>query len=146
MNILKKIILKINSNIKNNKNNIFNNNKISLVLKKNNYITKNKENDNSNLFLNTNSPKNFQLEKKVRIYLNCFEFLCPFYLIERKDKFKSFCYFRNFIYNDISIEIIIPLIERLSRLKNIIKGKDFISRLNSSYFTTNVVLAKKLKL
>ena len=142
---IKKNNFKNSSNNKNNNNEIFNNNKISLALK-NNYITKNKENDNSNLFLNTNSPKNFQLEKKVRIYLNCFEFLCPFYLIERKDKFKSFCYFRNFIYNDISIEIIIPLIERLSRLKNIIKGKDFISRLNSSYFTTNVVLAKKLKL
>ena len=36
--------------------------------------------------------------------------------------------------------------ERISRLKKIIKGKDYISRLSNSYFTTNVILAKKLKL
>ncbi len=95
----------------------------------NNYIHKNKEKDNSNLFLNTNTPENIQLEKKVRFNLNCFEFICPFFLIERKDKFKAFCFFRNFIYHDISIEIIIPLMERLVRLKNITKGKDFLSRL-----------------
>jgi hypothetical protein len=143
---IKKKNFKNSSNvIKNTKNEIFNNNIISTGMK-NNYISKIKEKDNSNLFLNTNYPENIQSEKKIRINLNCIEFIFPFFLIEKKNKFKSICFFRNFIYHDISIEVIIPLMERISRLKKIIKGKDYISRLSNSYFTTNVILAKKLKL
>jgi hypothetical protein len=159
-------IKKKNSNIDNNNNSnhiIINNNNYnnpdfintnSSKMKNNilttGYIVNNYKNthfDSSNVNINT-SPQSFltYLENRGKIKLTFFEYICPFYLIEKSKKYKTILFYKNFIYNDISIEIIIPLIERIGKIKNINKGHHFISKLNSTFLATNLLDNKKLKL
>ncbi len=159
-------IKKKNSNIDNNNNSnhiIINNNNYnnpdfintnSSKMKNNilttGYIVNNYKNthfDSSNVNINT-SPQSFltYLENRGKIKLTFFEYICPFYLIEKSKKYKTILFYKNFIYNDISIEIIIPLIERIGKIKNINKGHHFISKLNSTFLATNILDNKKLKL
>jgi len=57
--------------------------------------------------------------------------------MEKKEKYSFFIYYKDFIYKDISLEVLIPLIERLLNL-NFLKGKknDYISKMNSTVFHT----------
>ena len=128
----------INTNASKMKNNI-----LTTGVIVNNY--KNTHIDSSN-FNTNNSPNSFliNLENRGKIKLTFFEYICPFYLIEKSKKYKTILFYKHFIYNDISIEIIIPLIERISKIKNINKGHHFMSRLNSTFFATNIYESKKM--
>ena len=41
--------------------------------------------------------------------------------MKKKDKYSFFLYYKDFIYKDISLEVLVPLVERLLKL-NIIKN------------------------
>ena len=64
--------------------------------------------------------------------------------MKRKDKYSFFLFYKNFIYKDISLEVFVPLIERLLKL-NFIREKnnkdEYYTRL--TYSTLN--MKKKLK-
>ena len=130
----------INTNASKIKNNI-----ITTGVKINNFNNTHFEISNLN---HNNSPQSLfiNLENRGKIKLTLSEYICPFYLIEKSKKNKIILFYKNFIYNDISIEIIIPLMERISKMKNINTGHHFISKLNTTFFATNLFEGKKLKL
>jgi hypothetical protein len=57
--------------------------------------------------------------------------------MEKSDKYSFFIHYKNFIYKDISLEVLVPLVERLLKT-NIIRERlnknEYISKLSSSVF------------
>ena len=77
---------------------------------------------------------------KLKIY----EYFLPFFFLRKIQKFQYLEFFETFIYTDISIEVIIPLIERMSKINSnekIIKKKDqnYLTKMNSTILKTNIV-------
>ena len=99
----------------------------------NQLLKENKINNTAFSTLKLNENKN---EKKY-IKFSLLEYLIPIYIMEKKEKYSFFIYYKDFIYKDISLEVLIPLIERLLNL-NFLKGKknDYISKMNSTVFHT----------
>ncbi len=107
----------------------------------------NKINYYSNILINIPENFNFTDRKNIIKFSNC-DYCLPFFLIKRKKKFKSLVFFENFIYKYISIEEIIPLFERMSKLnleKEIIKkeGTNVYSKLISTVLNNNFLNENK---
>ena len=90
------------------------------------------------------SKEKLDLTSKKKFRLNFFEYFIPLWFMKRKDKYSFFLFYKNFIYKDISLEVFVPLIERLLKL-NFIREKnnkdEYYTRL--TYSTLN--MKKKLK-
>ena len=113
----------INKNFKNNNSNIVlsesSKNKIISSPILNKKLFQNMEGNKINYYSNIliNIPENFNFtDKKKVINLSICEYCLPFFLIKKKEKFKSLVLLENFIYKYISIEVIIPLFESISKL------------------------------
>ena len=106
-----------------------------------------KENKNEKLsfsnlpITNDKCIHNNYLEYHKIIQLKVFEYFLPLWLMEKKDKYSSFLFYKNFIYKYISLEVIIPLIERLVKM-NLIKKNDNENHLFTklSLFDSNIIL------
>ena len=95
----------------------------------------------SNLQNNTQETLNFNNHKK-KFSFNCCQYFLPIFILKREVKFRNLFFYENFIYKNISIEVIIPLIERISRLnykKEIINKKtgNYFSKMNSTILNNN---------
>ena len=102
-----------------------------------------KENKNEN-FNYSNFPiiekkiiKKHNLENKKNIKLKIFEFLLPLCLIKKNNKNYLFLFYKDLIYRGISLEKLIPLIERILK-SNIINNNenDYLTIMNSSEINT----------
>ena len=81
-------------------------------MRENNY-----ENFNlSNLHIEIINRKEY-LKNKKTIKFNIFEYFIPLWLMRRNNKYSLFLQYKNFIYKDMSLEILIPLIKKLLKLK-----------------------------
>ena len=68
----------------------------------------------SNLLNKTPETISFTFKKKIMSFSIC-EFCLPLYLIKKNEKFNNLIFLENLIYKYISIEVIIPLFERISK-------------------------------
>ena len=60
--------------------------------------------------------------------------------MENKSKYSYFLDYKDFIYKDISLEVLVPLIERLLKhnmLKKKEESKQFLSKMSSNLFQYN---------
>ena len=71
-----------------------------------------------------------KITPKKKIRLNFCEYFIPLWLMKKNDKYSLFLYYKNFIYKDISLEVFVPLVERLLKL-NFVREKNN----NNEYFT-----------
>ena len=76
------------------------------------------------------SKEKIDLTPKKKIRLNFCEYFIPLWLMKKNDKYSLFLYYKNFIYKDISLEVFVPLVERLLKL-NFVREKNN----NNEYFT-----------
>ena len=70
-----------------------------------------KENNNDN---NNNNNKNKNNSKKFKI--SCYHYIWPIELLAKYKKYDLLIFYTNIFYKYMSIEVIIPLIERLSKI------------------------------
>ena len=94
--------------------------------------------------LQNNTPETLNLNNnKKKFSFNCFQYFLPVFILKKEEKFRNLFFYENFIYKNISIEVIIPLIERMSRTnyeKEIINkktGNYYFSRMNSTVLNNN---------
>ena len=110
-----------------------------------------KDNKSENLNL-SNIPitqeitmKKEYFERNKIIHFTVFEYLLPLWTMKKNDKYSFFLYYKDFIYKDISLEVLVPLVERLLKL-NIIKDKpnrnEYISQLSNTAFNMNFTNTK----
>ena len=109
------------------------NSQISKVLKEN-------KSDNFD-FLSLNYINKSKKENRY-INLNFFEYFIPLFLMEKYKKYSYFLDYKDFIYKDISLEVIVPIIERLLKY-NVNQGitndnsKQFLSKMSSNLLKYN---------
>ena len=63
------------------------------------------------------------------------EYILPFCILRKKDKYSFIIFYRNFIYKDISLEVLIPLIERISKLNFASENSknNYLSKVNNTF-------------
>ena len=130
--------MKINNFIKEENNiNLKLNSSVKSTIKEN----KNEKLSFSNLPISNDkfSNKNYLDHPKI-IQLNFFEYFLPLWLMEKKNKYSCFVFYKNFIYKYISLEVIIPLNERLLKF-HLFKKRDndgnFLTKL--SFIDSNMI-------
>ena len=94
--------------------------------------------DLSNLPINNGKfVKKEYLEHLKNVQFSFLEYCLPIWTMEKSDKYSFFIHYKNFIYKDISLEVLVPLVERLLKT-NIIRERvnknEYISKLSSSVF------------
>ena len=97
-----------------------------------------KINRSDNLDLSNVQIENFKIKniENKNISLNLIDYFLPLWAMENNCKYSTFFAYKNVIYKDISLEFLIPLIEKLLKF-NLFNEKenfiDFISKINSNY-------------
>ena len=149
-----------NKNIHNNFNyNDINNNKNNdnEKIKNNNFMAD--SNSRNKIFLSRNSNKGFNIKefhfnskienlnknqitnedlikfsKRRKIQISLLDYILPFWVMKKSDKFSFILFYKNFIYKDISLEVLIPIIERLYKL-NIFgeSSNNFFSKVSKTF-------------
>ena len=149
-NILHNIFNNINKNVKpkNKIKNLFDSNSIktqNYVNTNNNLMNYKIKKDQSNYELNNNS---INLEEKLKkFYFRCFDYFLPFFVLRKGKRYKAITFYKKFIYTDISIDVLIPLVERITSYhfgKQDFKKneKKFYSKMNESVII-NTLLNKE---
>ena len=121
--------------------------------KKNNFINDNTKNQNPFLSkkLKENKSDSFDLinmnvENKIskienkHVNLTFFEYFLPLWKMENNAKYSFFLDYKDFIYKDISLEVLVPLIERLLKhnmFKTKEESKKYLSKMSSTLFHYN---------
>ena len=126
-------------NFYNNNTNTNTNNQLE-ILNKN---TNNNVNQNSNLKNNNN----LNLINNQKFTFSCIDYFKPFFFLYKGGKYKSISFYKNFIYTDISIDLLIPLVERISKMKfekeNIKEDNQrFLSKMSSTVVINNYFKGK----
>jgi len=93
-------------------------------------IIKESKTENINLSSLPIANDKFFLKSQRKIQLNIFEYFIPLWLMKKKKKYYFFFYYKDFIYKDISLEVFVPLVERLLKL-NFVREKNN----KNEYFT-----------
>ena len=87
-----------------------------------------------------NIDKKFSKSENKHVNLSFFEYFLPLWAMENNPKYSFFLDYKDFIYKDISLEVLVPLIERLLK-HNMLKAKEeskqFLSRMSSTLFQYN---------
>ena len=123
---------KINNFINNDNSN---NNQNSVISK----VPKENKSENFDL-LNMNIDKKLSKSENKHVNLSFFEYFLPLWAMENNPKYSFFLDYKDFIYKDISLEVLVPLIERLLKhtmLKAKEESKQFLSRMSSTHFQYN---------
>ena len=120
-------------NLSNNYDKIKNDNKINCT-------------ENSNIKMNTPNTLIIKVKSNL-ISLKFLDYFFPIFLLRKKEKFNNLIFYESFIYTNISIEMLIPLIERISKInfaKDILRkeGEDFYSKINSTILKNNYIKVK----
>ena len=135
------ILNNIFNNVSNINKNIKNKNKInkfdSISMKAQNYINTNNnlinykiKKDQSNYELNNGS---INLEEKLKkFYFRCFDYFLPFFVLRKGKRYKAITFYKKFIYTDISIDVLIPLVERITSYHF---GKEDFKKNEKKYFS-----------
>ncbi len=114
----------------------------------------NLENINKNKDINKNNSNNINnnlnLINNKKFEFSCTDYFKPFFILNKGGKFKTISFYKNFIYTDISIEVLIPLVERITKMKlekeNTKDGNQkFISKMSSSVVINNYMKRSSLK-
>ena len=123
----------------NNNTNTNTNNQLEIINKNtnNNVNQNNKIKNNNNLNLINNQKFTF----------SCIDYFKPFCILNKGGKYKSISFYKNFIYTDISIDLLIPLVERISKMKfdkeNIKDDNQrFLSKMSSTVVINNYFKGK----
>ena len=89
---------------------------------------------NHNLNSNDEIKKTISLNKK-KIQMSYIEYILPFWIMKKRDKYSLIIFYKNFIYKDISLEVLIPLIERISKLNFSTENSknNYLSRINNTF-------------
>ena len=101
-----------------------------------------KENKSENFdLLNLSIEKKISKKENKHVNLSFLEYFIPLWAMENNPKYSFFLDYKDFIYKDISLEVLVPLIERLLKF-NFISGKDesskqFISKMSSTLLNYN---------
>ena len=105
------------------------------------FLNKPKENKSENFdLLNMNIDKKLSKSENKHVNLSFFEYFLPLWAMENNPKYSFFLDYKDFIYKDISLEVLVPLIERLLKhtmLKAKDESKQFLSRMSSTLFQYN---------
>ena len=118
----------------------------NLNIVNNNIENINKINNNTQRISNINNNNKYIINKKenTRKYtFPCIDYLLPFCLLKKGGKYKAISFYKNFIYTDSSIDVIIPLIERISNInfekenKKKEKNVKFLSKMSSTVVINN---------
>jgi hypothetical protein len=101
-----------------------------------------KENKSENFdLLNLSIDKKISKKENRHINLSFLEYFIHLWAMENNPKYSFFLDYKDFIYKDISLEVLVPLIERLLKF-NFLSGKDesskqFISKMSSTLLNYN---------
>ena len=89
---------------------------------------------NHNLNSNDEIKKTISLNKK-KIQMSYIEYILPFWIMKKRDKYSLIIFYKNFIYKDISLEVLIPLIERISKLNFSTENSknNYLSKINNTF-------------
>ena len=94
----------------------------------------------TNDVLNYNHTSNDDIKNKIsfnkkKIQMSYIEYILPFCILRKKDKYSFIIFYRNFIYKDISLEVLIPLIERISKLNFASENSknNYLSKVNNTF-------------
>ena len=95
-----------------------------------------KANRSENFELSNLQIENFKIKnnEKKNITLNIIDYFLPLWVMENNCKYSTFIDYKNFIYKDISLEFLIPLIENLLKyhlFNEKINRLDFLQKHNS---------------
>ena len=123
----------------NNNTNTNTNNQLEIINKN----TNNNVNQNNNLKNNNN----LNLINNQKFTFSCIDYFKPFCILNKGGKYKSISFYKNFIYTDISIDLLIPLVERISKMKfdkeNIKDDNQrFLSKMSSTVVINNYFKGK----
>ncbi len=124
---------KINNYINNDNSN---NRSINPILMKN---PKENKSDSFDLVKMNTENRISKIENK-HVNLSFYEYFLPLWAMEYNHKYSFFLDYRDFIYKDISLEVLVPLIERLLK-HNMLKAKEeskkYLSKMSSTLFQYN---------
>ena len=116
------------------------NNFINDNTKKQNSILPKKNKSDSFDLININIEKKLSRIENKHVNLTFFEYFLPLWKMENDAKYSFFLDYKDFIYNDISLEVLVPLIERLLK-HNMFKAKEeskkYLSKMSSTLFHYN---------
>ncbi len=92
---------------------------------------------NHNQTTNEELKYTFTVDQKERIRISCLEYILPFWVLEKNKKHAYIILFKKCLYKDISLEVLIPLVERLSKMYSFgeIVQSNYLSKINHSSIT-----------
>ena len=108
-----------------------------------------KENKSENFdLLNINIENKLSKMENKYVNLTFFEYCLPLWVMKKYHKYSFFLNYKDFIYKDISLEVLVPIIERLIK-NNILEAnnesKQFLSKMSSTLFQYNNMNKGKYK-
>ena len=109
----------------------------SIIKSHNSQLSKLKDKSDNIDLLSLNSKK-----ENKHINLKFCEYFLPLFLMEKFPKYSFFLDYKDFIYKDISLEVLVPLVERLlknnlNEVKNNENTKQFLSKMSSNILKYN---------
>ena len=136
------ILHNIFNNISNINKNVKSKNKIKNLFDSNSIKTQNYVNTNNNLmnYKLKKDQSNYELnntsinleEKLKKFYFRCFDYFLPFFILRKGKRYKAITFYKKFIYTDISIDVLIPLVERITSYHY---GKDDFKKNEKKFFS-----------
>ena len=91
---------------------------------------------NHNQTTNEELKYTFTINQKEKIRISCIEYILPFWVLEKNKKHAYIILFKKCLYKDISLEVLIPLVERLSKMYfGEIVQSNYLSKINHSSIT-----------
>ena len=91
---------------------------------------------NHNQTTNSELKYTFTINQKEKIRISCIEYILPFWVLEKNKKHAYIILFKKCLYKDISLEVLIPLVERLSKMyfgESV--QSNYLSKINHSSIT-----------
>jgi hypothetical protein len=91
---------------------------------------------NQNQTTNSELKYTFTINQKEKIRISCIEYILPFWVLEKNKKHAYIILFKKCLYKDISLEVLIPLVERLSKMyfgESV--QSNYLSKINHSSIT-----------
>ena len=103
-----------------------------------NKISPNNEIKNNEQLSNENIKPYFSTKKRNKIKLNYFHYVLPFCILEKNEKYSFIIFYKNFIYKNISLEVIIPLTERISKILSIDNNNEYLSKISHTFLSQTI--------
>ena len=100
-----------------------------------NKVSQNNELTNNVQLSNEEIKPSFTIKRRKKIRLNYCDYILPFGILEKYEKFSFIILYKNFIYKNISLEVMIPLTERLSKILALDNKNNYLSKISHTFLS-----------